>query len=372
MKQTDSISVYQMILIIMTAIGLHNHVIVITPLIQAAGRDAWLSVLATTILSLIWGLLLLYIHLGTKQEHLYTWLKDRMGKPTAVIIGGLVYFYFLLLGTITLKETMTWTKITYLQSTPVLALTLILVCLCIAAAFLGLRTIAIANFFILAIVILLGFFVAFTNIQYKDYSLLTPFLENGIQPVVKGMVFPGSGFAELVLVVFLQHKFDSKIQYRHIAVTMILLCFLTIGPLIGGIVEFGPEEASNQRFTAFEEWGLVSLGKYIEHLDFLSIYQWLSGAFIRISIMFFVVIEIFKFKKTTSKIAVVSILAGISTFLTVYPISDLFYYRILKNILMPLSVLFCFTLSFLLAGIVFIWNHKKKRGKMHGSESKQK
>ncbi|VEF47739.1 spore germination protein GerXB [Bacillus freudenreichii] len=363
MKQTDSITIYQMILIIMTAIGLHNHVIVITPLIQAAGRDAWLSVLATMFSALIWALLLFYIHRGTNQEHISMWLKKRIGKPVTVMIGGLVYLYFLLLGTITLKETMTWTKITYLQNTPVLVLTLILVSLCIAAAFLGLRTIAIANFFILGLVILLGFFVAFTNIQYKDYSLLTPFLENGFRPVIKGMVFPASGFAELILVVFLQHKFDAKVKYRHIAVTILLLGFLTIGPLIGGIIEFGPEEAGNQRFTAFEEWGLVSLGKNIAHLDFFSIYQWLAGAFIRISMMFFVAIEIFKFKKTASKIVVITILAAFSVFFTVYPISDLIYYRVLKNILMPLSLLFCFSMSFILAGIVFIFNIKEKRGK---------
>ncbi|MCM3112514.1 GerAB/ArcD/ProY family transporter [Lederbergia lenta] len=361
MKQTDTISSWQIILICMTAIGLHNHVIVITPLIQTAGRDAWMSVIATSALAFVWGFILLFIHRGTKQEHLYTWLKSHVGKPVAVLIGGLVYLYFILLATITLKETMTWTKITYLQNTPLIILTIFFVILCLIAAFTSLRTIAIANFFILAFVVLLGFFVAFANIPVKNYSLLLPMLEHGYSPIIKGMVFPGSGFAELVLLLFLQHKFQSKVRYSRIALTIIIITFLTVGPLIGGIVEFGPQEAGKQRFTAFEEWGLVSFGRYIEHLDFLSIYQWLAGAFIRISMMFLITLEIFQLKKTTGKVVTLTMLASLTIFLTVYPFSDITYYNILKHLLIPISFWFCFIISFLLAGIVLIIKIKEKK-----------
>ena len=47
-----------------------------------------------------------------------------------------------------------------------------------------------------------------------------------------------------------------------------ILVGLTLGPLIGAITEFGPNEATKQRYPAYEEWGLVTIGRYIEHLDF--------------------------------------------------------------------------------------------------------
>ncbi|MFR9721672.1 hypothetical protein ACL00X_20305, partial [Aeromonas diversa] len=62
---------------------------------------------------------------------------------------------------------------------------------------------------------------------------------------------------------------------------------LTLGPTIGAIAEFGPFVAAKQRYPAFEEWRLVSIGRYIEHLDFLSVYQWFVGAFIRLSLLCF-------------------------------------------------------------------------------------
>ncbi len=361
MKQKGPITIVQMILLIMTAIGLHNHVVVISPLIQEAGRDAWLSVIASTALALIWAFLLLFIHRGMNQQNPYRWLKKNVGKPFAVFAGILIYLYFIYLGTVTLKETMTWTKITYLQETPQLILTLVLVSLCIAAALMNIRTIAIANLFILAFVLVFGFFVAFINIKYKDYSLLAPILEHGFEPVAKGMIFPATGLGELVLVIALQHKLAGIVRYRHIAITMLLLAGLTLGPLIGGIVEFGPDEAGNQRFTAFEEWGLASLGKYIEHLDFLSIYQWLAGAFIRITLMFYSAMEIFGLKKMSAKLFTLFVLAGLSITFTMIPIADEAYYQLLKSVLMPASLLFCLMFSFVFAGIIAVLKLKKRK-----------
>ncbi|WP_142303724.1 hypothetical protein [Neobacillus soli] len=49
-KKSDSITVFQLILLSMTAIGLKNHVIIISPLIQTAGRDSWLSVIVSLFL----------------------------------------------------------------------------------------------------------------------------------------------------------------------------------------------------------------------------------------------------------------------------------------------------------------------------------
>ncbi|XRD23741.1 hypothetical protein AABM34_14730 [Lysinibacillus fusiformis] len=53
-------------------------------------------------------------------------------------------------------------------------------------------------------------------------------------------------------------------------------------------------EASKQRYPAYEEWGLVTIGRYIEHLDFFSIYQWLTGTFIRVSFLLYIVADLLK------------------------------------------------------------------------------
>ena len=82
------------------------------------------------------------------------------------------------------------------------------------------------------------------------------------------MIFPASGFIELLMLLFLQHQFKERIRWYHFAIMLAILVGLTLGPLIGAITEFGPNEAAKQRYPAYEEWGLVTIGRYIEHLDF--------------------------------------------------------------------------------------------------------
>ena len=133
-------------------------------------------------------------------------------------------------------------------------------------------------------VFLFGFFVMTTNFQYKDFTLLQPILENGITPVVKGMIYPGR-LCRIPLYSLFSTFSPSKIKWYHLYFIAIVLILLTLSPTIGAIIEFGPVVSSLQRYPAFEQWRIVSIGKYIEHMDFLSIYQWFVGTFIRLSMM---------------------------------------------------------------------------------------
>ncbi|UZM98101.1 hypothetical protein OL548_25235 [Lysinibacillus sp. MHQ-1] len=38
----------------------------------------------------------------------------------------------------------------------------------------------------------------------------------------------------------------------------------------------------------------MTIGRYIEHLDFFSIYQWLTGTFIRVSFLLYIVVDLLK------------------------------------------------------------------------------
>lgn len=109
----------------------------------------------------------------------------------------------------------------------------------------------------------------------------------------------------------------------------LVLIGLTLGPLLGSIAIFGPEEASNQRYPAYEEWRLLKIGKYIEHVDFFSIYQWLSGGFIRISFGLYIIGQLFSFKTRKR-----NVLIGISSLITfvavLLPISDIEFVRFYK------------------------------------------
>src|SRR5690606_18767408 len=97
----------------------------------------------------------------------------------------------------------------------------------------GLRTIAIVNGLLLPLVFILGFFVTSSNFPHKDYKLLFPLMEHGIWPLLKGILYTGSGLVELMYLVFFQHRIKGKIKLWPLAITGLILVDLALSPLTG-------------------------------------------------------------------------------------------------------------------------------------------
>src|SRR5690625_2445568 len=104
-------------------------------------------------------------------------------------IFSVISFYFIFFAFVTLQVLFIWNNISYLLQPPAFVLTLFFLIPCVIAALTSFRTIIVTNFILLIFVVVFGFFVAFTNMQFKDYVLLRPFLEHGIEPVMKAIVF---------------------------------------------------------------------------------------------------------------------------------------------------------------------------------------
>ena len=213
MKTAGSISTIHMILLIMTFIGLKNHVTIIPAILEAVGRDGWVSVILGAVVSFIWLFLIVFVHNKTKQEPVKDWLKRRLGKVGSQIVIYIFSFYLIVLAAFTMRETILWINSTFLIRTPMLPLLIIYTILIVYLVASSIKTITIVNTFVLIGVLALGFFVAFVNIQVKDYRLLKPFFEHGFEPIVYGMIYPASGFVELLLILFLQDKVKDRMRW---------------------------------------------------------------------------------------------------------------------------------------------------------------
>jgi len=313
-KKLSLIDVY---FIMLLALGITNHVTLIPLILQTSGRDAWMGTLLTMILHLGWVYILYFIMKRTGQQSIVTWFKDHFGPVVGWIFIIITTLYFFWMAMVILRETTTWIGVTYLPQTPKIVVSLSLLLLCIYVVNNGLRSIAIISGILLPIVWVLGHLVAVSNLKYKDYSLLTPLFVDGYTPLINSMIVAGGGFMEMILLIFLQQHMKRTMRYFHIVILAVLLGGLTLGPLMGAIANFGPIPAMESRYPAYEQWMLVTLTKYISHVDFLALYQWLSGALIRISLFLFIIAEGFSVK--SSKRRLWSILAT-SVILCVVPL----------------------------------------------------
>ncbi|TBL74637.1 GerAB/ArcD/ProY family transporter [Paenibacillus thalictri] len=355
--KTNTITFFQTIMILMLAIGLMNHVIVIPILMDVAKRDAWISVLFTGGAASIWVILLYTALRKIRGIHPFQWLKEAYSPVVGNVLALIASFYMLVTCAVTLRDTSTWIHLTFLPKVPIIVLSFIFGMLCLFNAYYGIRSIANTAAILLPFVVLYGFFVMTANFPNKRYALLRPFLESGMHPVWHGMIYAGAGFMEIIIILFLQPHIRTKYSLLSLLVLTFILLGLTAGPVMGGIAEFGPEQMSKLRYPAYEEWRLITIGRYIEHLDFLSIYQWFSGAFVRISLTMFLIADILRIQNYRWKLGMLVFAFLISVAFSVYPFGDNHFLDMLRDYVLPGVIFVIGTYSLLL--IILI--HVKKR-----------
>lgn len=345
----NKIGFLQVTMIILSSVGLINHVFIIPILLDRSGRDSWISVILIAIPFVLWSSLFYLIMKKSGQQHLIEWIRGKYGRLAGYGVAVAASLYLFFAAAMTIQDTLTWAVTSYLPNTPKVALMLFFVLLCYAASVQGLRVIAILAGILLPGIVALGFFVMSSNMPNKDYTRLFPVLENGLAPVWKGMFICSCGLMELTVLLFMQHYLTRPVRFWQLALVALMLVGLTLGPVTGGIAEFGTAEVTKLRYPAFEEWKLVVLLRNVERLDFLSIYQWLAGAFLRITTSMFLLQEMLNHRR---KVPVVRfllpfyILLGI---ISVLPVSDVVFYRFLSSIYLPGNLILLAALTILLA-----------------------
>ncbi|TMW70892.1 GerAB/ArcD/ProY family transporter [Alteribacter natronophilus] len=354
----ETISIFHASLLLITSVGVLNHVVILPALLNAGKRDAWMSILLCLPLLFVWFALLIVISRRTGQKNLVAWLEEKTNRFTASLFAFVIILYLVAASAVSLKDMVTWTSITYLPATPELFISLSFLILCFLTALTNLRAIAITNLILLPTIVFFGFFVAIANIPKKDYTAMMPMFEHGYGPVMNGMLFAGAGLVEITLILFVQHRVSSKIKYWHVAIIGTILAGLMFGPLTGAIATFGIDMAMSSRFPAFNQWSLVTLGRFVEHVDFLSIFQWLSGSFIRISLALFIILDILDLPKGKKRaipllFICVLILAGLQV-----PLSDEQFMNIMSSIYLPVSF-FVMTGTVLLLFVIVLVKRKE-------------
>ncbi|WP_171656408.1 GerAB/ArcD/ProY family transporter [Paenibacillus foliorum] len=344
-------SFLQICTILMLSIGMMNHVIVIPVLMEVAGRDAWISVLLASILFVPVFFLIAYIiqkTMSAQHRSIIEWLREKYGKWVAGCIAVVLSLTLFTSALFTGKDFKIWTSSSYLPETPPSVIAIILVGVAYYISLQGIRAIAYSSAVLLPLVIIFGEFVMISNYPHKDYAMLFPVFEYGKSQAINGILFVGTGFIEVMYIIFLQQHIRAKVKKRHVVILGLMMAGLTIGPVMGSIAAFGPVEAQIQRYPAFEEWRLVKIGNYIEHVDFLSIYQWVCGAFIRISLAMYMIGELIpKWKKLVS-----SLIALLMAILLVSEIGDITFLYVMKTYYFPIT--FYTLLGMLLVLFLFV------------------
>ncbi|RJE89715.1 spore gernimation protein GerXB [Paenibacillus sp. 1011MAR3C5] len=292
-----SFSRTQIVFLMILTVGISNHVLIIPKLVQTAGRDAWVSIAIGYGVLIVWSVMLYRILKSMRQDSFSDWLKMKIGKFGYALIGGSMLLYFLIAGMMIIYDTTKNVSIYFLPSTPSIVVIACFMFIAFSAARTGLRTLIYLSALLLPIVWLLGMGVSWMTMNSKDYGILQPLMAEGLPAQLGGGTIVVGGSFDLIILLLLQHRMNKPLNYLTIFILLTILIGLILGPTIGSITAFGPIEASNLRFPAFEQWRLVTLGEYISHVDFLAAFQLLSGSVVRAGVCIYVLSEVVVIRK---------------------------------------------------------------------------
>lgn len=339
--------------------GLSNHVILIPLILNTGGRDAWMIILLTLIPAAIWLFFLKWIMRKMEQQKLFDWLEFNYNKTVSHLITFPIFIYLLLNFLITYRDTVTWLDVSYLEFTPNIIVAFVFALLILYMAKVGLRPIIFTSLVLLPIISIFGFFVASGNLNQKDHSLLFPLFEFGLDPYLRASIYIWGGLFEVFLILLVQHRIRDKIKYRHLLILIFILMGLTLGPTIGAITEFGPIEAMKQRYPAFEQWRLLNLGEYIDHLDVLSFFQWMTGAFVRLSVLLYLMAELYTSEKERSRIyLLVTFMGGLFLIERIH-LSDMAFFSLLMHVFYPTVLIFSIVITIVMVALVYFKTRNK-------------
>ncbi|MFF2480678.1 endospore germination permease [Paenibacillus sp. NPDC058071] len=353
------ITIWMAFSILLLSAGLVCHVFSISAILDMAGRDGWISILVASPFFLLFVTLLFVIIKRLKGQRLPDWIAREFGVFPSWLFRLTASLLLLMLGAHTLFETSNWSITTYLQFTPVAVVVVSGAAVSALAAFRGLRSIAMTSSLLLPVVLFLGYFVMTANTKYKDYHHLLPIMDNGMLPVWKGAIYALGGLVEIWILMLYSHEVKKKIKWWHLVLLAIFMIGMTIGPTLGAITEFGPEEASKQRSTPFEQWKLVSVGKLLQHVDFLSIYQWLSGSFARIAISIYLIVDLLDIRRPRKRLVAVGVVTAVMCGVAMYWWRIDLVYEYVNRIQFPIMLIYVWSVTFILA--LLTWFKKEDK-----------
>ncbi|WP_078379263.1 endospore germination permease [Sutcliffiella halmapala] len=349
----------QLSFVILLFIGISNHVLMLPHLLYVAKRDAWICVIIAYLILIIWGSLFYLILSKNKREKLFSWIKMRAGRGVSIAIIFLLIIYILIIATISFYDFIITIKIYFLPLTPSWIVVLPFLLLCAWAASKSLKSIVYISTILLPMVWILGHFVAFATMNDKDYSYLLPVMISGSAPIIHGTIVVLGGSVDLIILLLLQQHLKKSFTLSQIIILITLLMGLVLGPALGSLSAFGPNVASIMRFPAFEQWRLVELGEHISHLDFLAVFQLISGASVRVALCLFLLTDLIETQSESMKRNIFIFFSVFLILVGIIPISDIWMQTVVGKYFYPSVLLFGVAITLVLLIISYLPTKKK-------------
>lgn len=249
-----------------------------------ATQNSWLSVLIVGSFALVLAYIISDLGLMFRDQTIIQYSETITGKLFGKVFGLLLCISFLHVDAIIIREFADLLVGAFYPDTPKIFFVIAIIFTSAYALFHGLEAIARVNEILFPIFFISIISIFLLSINDMNFENLTPFLADGIIPVLKGAYSQMTWYTEIVvLAVFIPFLNIPEKAKKISFLSMFFLILLGFTSMIGIITVFG-EKTASLTFPFLSLGRYVSIADFIERLDSFILLIWVAGVFIKISV----------------------------------------------------------------------------------------
>ncbi len=335
-KISMSQTVYLMIILVLSTADIFIPSIVA----RQAGRDAWLSVMIATVLSILLSFIWISLTSRFPNESLPEYLPKIFGQTFGGFIALSYIFFFITSIAVIGREFSALMATAFLPFTPIVVLITVIVALSVYAAFEDIEVIARTNEALFPLGMFLLVMVILLTAKDMDFSNLLPILENGLKPPLLGAITLVSYMGETFLILYIYPYICNKETFKRSFILSLVLLESTFLLGTATVALFGIDLTANLMIPTLAMVQVINLANFIQRLDAVIMSIWVGGIFIKLSVYFyFSALSISTILKMRSYKPFLVPLAGIAIPVSILAFEDITEVTVFLEKILPLYLL---------------------------------
>ncbi|MCZ0754424.1 GerAB/ArcD/ProY family transporter [Anoxybacillus sp. J5B_2022] len=264
--------------------------ILLVPAITAhhANQDMWISPIWASLTGFVTVYIAILLHNYYPQQTVIEYSEQIVGKFFGKIVGFIFLLFYLHTNGIIIREYGEFIVGNFFVRTPLIFVMGSMIFVCALAVRGGVEVIARLSEMIVPVVIIVIVFFIILLIPDMNITNMLPVMEKGIFPSIKGAIIPQSWFSEFFLIAFfLPYVADQENRKKWAIMSVVAVLFtlflvnITVLFVLGNITaRFVYPVMSAVRY--------VSIADFLEHLEAFVMAIWVAGAFLKISVFYYV------------------------------------------------------------------------------------
>lgn len=253
-----------------------------------AKNDLWLS----PILASLPGFVIVYIvyklHKLYPKQTVIQFSGQIIGPVLGKILGVIFIFTFIQITGLITRTYAEFIVGSFLLHTPIIVIIDSMIFLCALMVSVGIEGLGRVAQLFSPIFIFPLFILFFLVIPEFDFKNIFPILGNGIMPPIKGAVVPSGWFTEFflisVLLPFLSDR-EKGMKYQMMTVFFVMMTLVGVNLIV--LFVLGSTTA-NRVYPLMLISRYISIADFFEHLESVVMAIWIVGAFVKISVFYYV------------------------------------------------------------------------------------